>query len=62
MRIQTYRDKNHARHFDLVSGGERPRTFDLVLLFSSGMLLLGGACAMLVPFTSTVAGLSQWVH
>jgi hypothetical protein len=62
MRIQTYRDESHARHFDLVSAGERPRSIDLVLALSSSMLVVGGACALLVPFTSTVASLSQWVH
>jgi hypothetical protein len=62
VRIQTYRDENRSRHFDLVSAGEHPRSIDLVLVFSSGMLLAGAACALLVPFTSTVADLSQWVH
>jgi hypothetical protein len=62
MRIQTYRDEGRARHLDLVSEGERPWSIDLVLALSSSMLLVGGACALLVPFTSTAAGLSQWVH
>ena len=62
IRIQTYRDENRARHFDLVSAGERPRTVDLVLLFSSGMLVFGGTCALLLPFASTASGLYQWFH
>jgi hypothetical protein len=62
MRLHTYRDQSRARHFDLISGGEHSRSIDLVLAIASGMLVVGAACALLVPFTSTVAGLSQWVH
>jgi hypothetical protein len=62
MRLQTYRDESRSRHFDLISGGERPRSIDLVLAISSGMLVVGFACALMVPFASTVASLSQWVH
>jgi len=43
MRIQTYRDESHSRHFDLVSGGEHPRSIDLVLTLTSGMLVLAAA-------------------
>jgi hypothetical protein len=59
MRLQTYRDENRSRHFDLISGGERPRSIDLVLVITSGMLVVGFACALMVPFASTVG---QWVH
>jgi hypothetical protein len=62
VRIQTYRDESCSRHFDLVSTGEHPRSIDLVLVLASGMLVAGAGCSLLVPFTSTVAGLSQWVH
>ena len=62
MRIQTYRDESRSRHFDLISAGERPRSIDLVWATTSGMLVVGFACALMVPFASTVAGLSQWVH
>ncbi|MEA2954836.1 MAG: hypothetical protein QOJ58_328 [Alphaproteobacteria bacterium] len=62
MRLQTYRDESRSRHFDLISGGERPRSIDLVLAITSGMLMVGFACALMVPFASTVASLSQWVH
>lgn len=62
MRIRTYRDQSRCRHFDLVSTGRHPRSIDLVLVLSSGILVAGAACALLVPFTSTVAGLAQWVH
>jgi hypothetical protein len=30
MRIQTYRDKSRSRHFDLIYGGVRARSIDLV--------------------------------
>jgi hypothetical protein len=62
MRLQTYRDESHSRHFDLISGGERPRSIDLVLVATSGMLVVGFACALMVPFASTVVSLSRWVH
>ena len=62
MRLQTYRDESRSRHFDLISGGERPRSIDLVLAITSGMLMVGFACALMVPFASTVASLSQWVR
>jgi hypothetical protein len=62
MRIQTYRDESRSRHFDLVRTGEHPRSIDLVWATTSGMLVVGFACALTIPFASTVAGLSQWVH
>ena len=62
MRLQTYRDESRSRHFDLIFGGEHPRSIDLVLVAISGMLVAGFACALMAPFASTVASLSQWVH
>jgi hypothetical protein len=62
MRLQTYRDESRSRHFDLIFGGEHPRSIDLVLVIISGMLVVGFACALMAPFASTVASLSQWVH
>ena len=61
MRLQTYRDESRSRHFDLILGGEHPRSIDLVLATISGMLVVGFACALMAPFAS-VARLSQWVH
>jgi hypothetical protein len=29
---------------------------------TSALLVVGFACALVVPFASTVASLSQWVH
>ena len=62
MRIQTYRDESCSRHIDLIVGGEHPSSIDLVLTVTSGMLVVGAACALIVPFASTIASLSQWVH
>jgi hypothetical protein len=62
MRLQTYRDESRSRHFDLICGGERPRSIDLVLVTASGMLVVGFACALMVPFASTVVSLSRWIH
>jgi hypothetical protein len=62
MRLHTYRDESRSRHFDLIFGGEHPRSIDLVLVTISGMLVVSFACALMAPFASTVASLSQWVH
>jgi hypothetical protein len=62
MRLRTYRDESRSRHFDLIFGGEHPRSIDLVLVTISGMLVVGFACALMAPFASTVTSLSQWVH
>ena len=58
MRLQTYRDESHSRHFDLVYGGEHPRSIDLVSAAALGILVVGFACALMVP----LASLSQLVH
>jgi hypothetical protein len=62
MRLQTYRDESRSRHFDLIFGGEHPRSIDLVLVTISGMLVVSFACALMAPLASKVASLSQWVH
>jgi hypothetical protein len=62
MRLQTYRDESRSRHFDLICGRARPRSIDLVLVTTSGMLVVGFACALMIPFASTIASLTQWVH
>jgi hypothetical protein len=62
MRLHTYRDESHSRHFDLISAGRHPRSIDLVSAAALGMLVVGFACALIAPFASTVASLSQWLH
>ena len=63
MRLQTYRDESRSRHFDLICGrGEHPKSIDLVLVTTSGMLVVGFACALMVHFSSTIPGLSRWLH
>ncbi len=62
MHLQTYRDESRSRHFDLICGRERPRSIDLVLVTTAGMLVVGFACALIVPFASTIASLSRWIH
>jgi hypothetical protein len=57
--LRTYRDESCSRHFDLICGRERPWSIDLVLLATSGMLSVGFACALMVPFASTI---SSWIH
>jgi len=46
MRLQTYRDEAHSRHFHLIGGGCQPWSIDLVAISASGMLLLGFAGAV----------------
>jgi hypothetical protein len=55
MRLQTYRDESCSRHFDLICGREHPRSIDRVSVITSGMLMMGFACAMMVPFASMIA-------
>jgi hypothetical protein len=62
MRLQTYRDESRSRHFDLIFGREHPKSIDLVLVATSGMLVVGFACALMVHFSSTIASLSRWIH
>jgi hypothetical protein len=62
MHLHTYRDESGSGHFDLITGGKRPRSIDLVLAAISGMLVAGFACALMVSFASMVSSLSQWVH
>jgi hypothetical protein len=62
MHLHTYRDENRSRHFDLISEGQRPRSIDLVVAMTSGILVVGFACALVVSLTSTVPSLSAWVH
>jgi hypothetical protein len=62
MHLHTYRDESRCRHFDLISKGKHPRTIDLVLAVASGILAVGFACALMVPFASTVSSLSAGIH
>jgi hypothetical protein len=55
MRIQTYRDESRSRHFDLVYGGARTRSIDLVCLIIATMLLASFACALVVPLAPMFA-------
>ena len=54
MHLHTYRDESRSRHFDLISGGKHPRSIDLVLAVTFGMLVVGFACALMVSFASMV--------
>jgi hypothetical protein len=62
MRIQTYRDESRSRHFDLIYGGVRARSIDLVSVTTATMLVASFACALVIPFAPTVAHLSQWLR
>jgi hypothetical protein len=43
MRLHTYRDEDHSRHFDLVG---RRWSIDLVTVTAAGILIVGFACAV----------------
>jgi hypothetical protein len=46
MRLRTYRDETHSRHFDLIGGGGHPWSVDLVAITASAILVLGFAGAL----------------
>jgi hypothetical protein len=52
MRLHTYRDESHSRHFDLIGGGDRPWSIDLVSVTASSILMVGFASALI----------AQWVR
>ena len=52
MRLHTYRDENHSRHFDLIGGRDRPWSIDLVCVTACSILIVGFASALI----------AQWVH
>jgi len=52
MRLHSYRDESHSRHFDLIGGGGHPWSIDLVSVTASGILVVGFACALM----------AHWVH
>ena len=63
MRLQTYRDESHSRHFDLVSGGEHPRSIDLVVILTSILLVVGAACGLIADVNANgTVGLVHWVR
>jgi hypothetical protein len=45
MRLHTYRDESHSRHFDLTGRGDHPWTIDLVAVTASAILVIGFASA-----------------
>jgi len=47
MHLHSYRDECHSTHFDLIGGGSRPWSIDLVSVAAAGMLALGFACALI---------------
>ena len=47
MRLHSYRDESHSRHFDLIGGDDHPWSIDLVCVTASGHLVVGFACALM---------------
>src|SRR6185503_13684546 len=48
MRLHSYRDESHSRHFDLIGGGGHPWSIDLVCVTASPILMVGFGCALAV--------------
>jgi hypothetical protein len=47
MRLHTYRDEDHSRHFDLLGGRGHPWSIDLVSVIAAGLLVGGFAFALM---------------
>jgi hypothetical protein len=47
MRLHSYRDESHARHFDLIGGGGHLWSIDLVFVTASSILVVGFVCALM---------------
>ena len=47
MRLHSYRDESHSRHFDLIGEGDHSWSIDLVCVVASGILVVGFACALM---------------
>ena len=58
MRLHSYRDESHSRHFDLIGGGGHPWSIDLVSVTASGILMVGFACALIAHWVH----IARWVH
>jgi hypothetical protein len=46
MRLHTYRDERHSRHFELIGGGDHPWAIDLVAISAAVTLIAGFAGAL----------------
>ena len=47
MRLHSYRDESHSRHFDLIGGGRHRWSIDLVSVTASSLLVMGFGCALM---------------
>jgi hypothetical protein len=61
MHIETYKDNQNIRHFDLMLPGGLG-SIDLVSLLFSAILMSGAICALLSTVHSSASTLSRWVH
>lgn len=61
MHIETYKDHQNVRHFDLMLPGDLG-SIDLVSLLLSAALMSGAICVLLTTLQSSASTLSQWVH
>ena len=61
MHIETYKDNQNIRHFDLILAASLG-SIDLVSLLFSAILMSGAICALLSTVHSSASTLSRWVH
>ena len=48
MHLRAYRDEARSGHLELVGGGDRPWTIDLITMMTEAMLVIGFATAIAV--------------
>jgi hypothetical protein len=57
MRIHSYRDESHSRHFNLIGGSAHPWSIDLVAVTAVGIIVVSFACALAVPAIQLLAAM-----
>jgi hypothetical protein len=59
MRLHSYRDENHSRHFDFIGGSVHPWSIDLVSVTASGIIVVGLVFALAVPAIDLLAAIGR---
>ena len=54
MRLHSYRDESHSRHFDLIGGGSHRWSVDLVYVTASAILVVGFAGALMAHWSARI--------
>jgi hypothetical protein len=59
MRLRSYCDESHSRHFDLIGASGHAWSIDLVSITASGILVVGFACALALPAIELLAAIGR---